>query len=69
VGLRHLCTTTTVNLTSSDEESAALTEGDFRQEGDTFFAFLVPESALEDNQVVIEACVSGCSASTLPPRY
>jgi hypothetical protein len=109
--LRQLCTTTTVNLTSTDQESApliaspagplvlplgfwlntdllldnlpipadpgrptapaslyaasiakyqfALTEGDFRQDGDTFFAFLVPESALEDNQVVIEAVQSG----------
>jgi hypothetical protein len=109
--LRQLCTTTTVNLTSSDQESAtltgtstgsltlpigfwlnadllldalaipadvgrptapanlyadsitkyqfALTEGDFRQSGDTFFAFLVPESALEDNQVVIESVQAG----------
>jgi hypothetical protein len=109
--LRQLCTTTTVNLTSSDQESAtltanpagsltlpigfwlnadllldalaipadvsrptasaklyadsiakyqfALTEGGFRQAGDTFFAFLVPESALEDNQVVIECVQTG----------
>ncbi|WP_152991303.1 hypothetical protein [Frankia sp. R43] len=104
--LRHLCTSTTVNLASSDQESRvlaasqdendrlvvptsfwldvdlllntleipanidpvavpvalyaaglhkydyALVEGDFRQPGDTHFAFCVPEPAFEDTEVV-----------------
>lgn len=104
--LRHLCTTTTVNLASTLTESAvavaqpaatdplplplgfwlnndvlldvleipadftpsavdaqryadnltrhgfALVEGGFRQPGDSFFAFVVPEASAEDNEVI-----------------
>lgn len=109
--MRQILTTTTVNLTSSDQESRVLVaspsepltlpmgfwlnadlllnrlampistgrptapaplyadslekydfclvEDSFRQPGDTFFAFLVPESALEDNQVTIAALEVG----------
>src|SRR5262249_46348131 len=37
----------------------SLVEGTFQQAGDSFFAFLVPEASLEDNQVVIEAVRTG----------
>ena len=110
--LRQLCTSTTVNLASSDQESAVLVapgapdlvfpmglwfnvdllldpelgiepdidpptapaalyadsltkyafaveEGSFRQAGDTFFAFLVPEAAFEDTIVALEAIRAG----------
>jgi len=116
--LRQLCTTTTVNLASSDQESAvvasgaqselvlplgfwlnsdllldaqlgipasfapphapsglyadslqrygfALFEGTFRQAGDTFFAFLVPEAAFEDNVVILECVRMGL----LSPKF
>jgi hypothetical protein len=116
--LRQLCTTTTVNLVSTDIESRsvvqdparslplpltfwfnadvlldmldvpadfglptvagrfyldslqhydfALTEGDsFRQPGDTFFAFAVPEPSFEDNDVVAGMLASGL----LTPRF
>lgn len=109
--LRQLCTTTTVNLASTDVESRSvaadpstiltlplgfwlnadalldvleipadavpptvagelylkslvthgfrLVERDFVQEGDTFFAFVVPEAALEDNEVVGQMIARG----------
>jgi len=110
--LRQLCTSTTVNLASSDQESAvlaatgaqdlifpmgfwlnadllldpllgfdanfdlptspaslyaaslgrygfALEEGLFRQPGDAFFAFVVPESAFEDTVVALEGIRTG----------
>lgn len=109
--LRQLCTTTTVNLTSTDIESRSvaadpsniltlplgfwlnadalldileipadatppaapgelylkslvthgfqLVERDFAQDGDTFFAFVVPEAALEDNEVVAQMVARG----------
>lgn len=116
--LRQLLTTTTVNLTSSDQESTvvatgpqselvlphgfwlnsdllldeqlgilanfappsapsrlyadslqrygfALVEDTFRQPGDTFFAFLVPEAAFEDNAVVLECIRMG----VLSPKF
>jgi len=37
----------------------ALQEGSFRQSGDTYFAFLVPEAALEDNEVVRQTVTTG----------
>lgn len=111
--LRHLCTTTTVNLTSTDRESTAvvddpaaadpltlplgfwlnndalldvleipadfprptvaaqhyadsltrhgfaLVEGSFRQPGDSFFAFVVPEASAEDTEVVSQLVSGG----------
>jgi hypothetical protein len=111
--LRHLCTTTTVNLTSTLTESAAvvddpatanpltlplgfwlnnnvlldvleipagftppavdaqrytdsltrhgfaLVEGSFRQPGDSFFAFVVPEASAEDTEVVAQLMKNG----------
>jgi len=109
--LRQLCTTTTVNLASSEIESRvivadpstplplplglwfnndalldalqipadfirpvaagqfyvdalskyqfALKEGAFRQPGDSFFAFVIPEPALEDNNVIAQMVTLG----------
>jgi hypothetical protein len=109
--LRQLCTTTTVNLASTDVASAAaladpalpltlplgfwlnadalldvlgipadfapprvpgplyadrlrhyefaLQEGTYRRPGDTFFAFVVPEASVEDNEVVRQLVASG----------
>ena len=37
----------------------ALAEGAFREPGDTFFAFLVPEASFEDTVVVLQAVRMG----------
>lgn len=39
-------------LDSLDHYDFALVEGEFRQAGDTFFAFVVPEAAFEDIEVI-----------------
>lgn len=46
-------------LDSLDRFGLHLTEGDFRQPGDAFFAFVVPEASFEDNEVINQMVSTG----------